>query len=73
VKPNTCFENSAPPLFPLPDWARRLRGGRKLPKASLNPSGGENASRLSKRLWGAAAGCNPVGFGRSGGPGCTWW
>jgi hypothetical protein len=56
VKPNTCFENSAPPLFPLPDWARRLRGGRKLPKASLNPSGGENASRLSKRLWGCALG-----------------
>jgi hypothetical protein len=56
VKQNTCFENCAPPLFPLKDWAQLLPSGPKLPKASLNPGDGENASALSKRLWGIALG-----------------
>lgn len=54
MKPNTCFENSAPPWFPLKDWVRPLPGGQKLLKASPTPSDSENVGILSKRLWGSA-------------------
>ena len=56
MKPNTCFERSAPRSFLRKGWVPPWNGGRRLLKASLNHNDSESANPLSKRLWGVAPG-----------------